>query len=152
MASSSSDPSVIRSIAVSIEDVVTALEVNHTGDQQAVLRVTPPFSGRMRARLHVDATSYTGETQPFHIPPGRLVEDPPPYPRPADTEDTLRTDPEEEYTVERHHERHTAAVAEWRDSVSETITDTVTVTVDETQQTLSVTTLGEFPKSTQSDE
>jgi len=147
----SSDPSVVRSIAVAVEDVVTALEMNHTSEKQAVLRLTPPFSGRMRARLHVDATSYTGETRPLHLPPERLVDDPPPYPRPADTEDELRNDPDEEYTVERHHEWHKNTVAEWRDAVSETITDTVTVTVDETPQTISVTTLGEFPESTQAD-
>lgn len=152
MASSSSDPSVVRSIAVTVEDVVTALEMNCTSEKQAVLRVTPPFSGRMRARLHVDATSYTAETEPIHIPPERLVENPPAYPRPADTEDALRNDPDEGYTVERHHEWHTNAVAEWRESVSETITGHVTVTVDETSQTVSVTTLGEVPKSTQNGE
>jgi hypothetical protein len=152
MSSPSSDPSVVKSIAVTVEDVIAALEMNHTSEKQAVLRVTPPFSGRMRARLHVDATSYETEAQPLHIPPERLVEAPPPYPRPADTEDALRNDPDETYTVDRHHERHTDAVAEWRDSVGKTITGHVTVTVDETQQTLSVTTLGEAPKSTQRDE
>jgi hypothetical protein len=151
MVSPASDPSVVRSIAVTVEDVVTALEMNHTSEKQAVLRITPPFSGRMRARLHVDTTSYTGETEPLHIPPERLVADPPPYPRPADTEDRLRNDPEEEYTVDRHHDVHTREVTAWRDAVSETITDQVTVTIDDTPQTVSVTTLGEFPKSSQND-
>jgi len=42
--------------------------------------------------------------QPLFIGPDRLVDDPPAYPRPADTEDELRADPDSSYTVERHHE------------------------------------------------
>lgn len=49
-----SDPTVIRSLAVTSGDVVAALEMNRTSDDHAALRVTPPFSARMRARLHVD--------------------------------------------------------------------------------------------------
>src|SRR6056297_3579117 len=48
----SDEPSAIRSVAVTRADVVTALESNLRSDGRTVLRVTPPFSGRMRARLH----------------------------------------------------------------------------------------------------
>lgn len=146
MAPSSSDPSVVRSVAVTVEDVVTALEMEQTSETPAVLRLTPPFSPRMRARLHADDTEYTGEVQPVHIPPHRLVEDQPAYPRPAETEDALRNDPDEEYTVERHHERHKEAVDEWREAVAAAITEQAVVTIDGEPQEVSVATLGDFPK------
>ena len=41
----SDDPTVIRSLAVTADDVVAALEANERRDAAAVLRVTPPFSG-----------------------------------------------------------------------------------------------------------
>lgn len=54
-----SDPAVVRSIAVTTGDVVAALELDRTSDDTATLRLTPPFSARMRARLHVDRTGQT---------------------------------------------------------------------------------------------
>lgn len=64
MPSEPSDPTVVRSLAVTTGDVVAALEVNRTSDDHATLRVTPPFSARMRARLHVDRSGgqQSGET------------------------------------------------------------------------------------------
>ncbi|MFC6874448.1 hypothetical protein [Halobellus marinus] len=46
------DPRRIRSLAVTTADVVDAFEASVRGGRELVLRVTPPFSGRMRARLH----------------------------------------------------------------------------------------------------
>ncbi|WP_256687274.1 hypothetical protein [Halococcus qingdaonensis] len=116
----------IRSIAVHREDVVTALEANRRGDSGAVLRVTPPFSGRMRARLHIEnADEYDATPAPIHILPSQLVADPLSYPTPDATEERLRNDADAEYTVERHHERHAAAVADWRESVADAIADSV---------------------------
>ncbi|GAA0258711.1 hypothetical protein [Halobaculum roseum] len=51
--SDDSDPAVIRQLAVTADDVLAALEARDRGRREAVLRITPPFSGRMRARLHV---------------------------------------------------------------------------------------------------
>jgi hypothetical protein len=117
----------IRSIAVHAEDVVTALEANRRGESRAVLRVTPPFSGRMRARLHVEQGSeYDTTPEPIHIAPSRLVADAPDYPTPDATEKRLRAS-ETDYTVERHHERHTAAVADWRETVAGAIAESVTL-------------------------
>jgi len=140
----SSDPTVIRSIAVTAEDVVSALEMNESSPEHAVLRVTPPFSGRMRARLHVEIDSeYDQQPAPLHVDPETLLADPPSYPRPADTEDELRNDPEETYTVDRHHERHREAVQEWRETVAATIRDRAELRIDEDDQEVSVTVLGE---------
>lgn len=128
MSPESSDPTVIRSVAVTVEDLVSALETNRTSTNRAVLRITPPFSGRMRARLHVELDGeYEQTPRPVHVDPGKLVENPPPYPRPADTEDELRSDPERTYSVERHHEYHTEAVEHWRESVTSTLKDRATI-------------------------
>jgi len=140
----SSDPTVIRSIAVTAEDVVSALELNQTSADTAVLRVTPPFSGRMRARLHVAAEAgYEQDPAPLHIDPDDLVDEPPPYPRPAETADALRADPAETYTVERHHDRHRQAVQGWRETVTRTVRDSILLDTPDGNCDVSVVVLGE---------
>lgn len=128
MAPAASDPTDIRSIAVSAEDVVAAVETARTSDRDAVLRITPPFSGRMRARLHVRLRDDETDTGAVHVDPEQLLTaDALAYPRPAETEDRLRADPETEYTVERHRERHEAAVEEWRAALTDHVRDRVTL-------------------------
>lgn len=128
MTGESGGPGAIRSLAVTGEDVVAAVETNRTTDREAVLRVTPPFSGRMRARLHVVSAPETGTPRPVHVDPEALLcPDVPPYPRPADTEDAIRADPDAEYTVERHREYHAEAVDAWREAVRGAIRDRATV-------------------------
>lgn len=141
----SGDPTDIRSIAVTRQDLVAALEMNRTSEQRAVLRLTPPFSGRMRARLHVEQSGdYTDEPEPIHVEPARLLaSDAPSYPRPGETEDELRADPDRQYTVERHHEYHTAAVAEWRTAVPEAVKERVSLSVPGGEHEVSVTLLGD---------
>jgi len=127
MDSESNDPRSIGALAVTADDIVAALEARHQHDRPVVLRVTPPFSGRMRARLHVvdgDPEAATGGERtvgmpsPLHVAPSALVDgDAPAYPRPAETEDDLRADPNAEYTVDRHHERHRERVASWRERI-----------------------------------
>ncbi|MBB6646491.1 hypothetical protein H5V44_09355 [Halobellus sp. MBLA0160] len=152
----------MRSLAVTESDVVDALEAAARGGREIVLRVTPPFSGRMRARLHdagaVDAegdsgTGYEGTTEPgdgrdapdaaaaVHVPPERFVEDPPAYPTVDDTEDELRGS-EAPYTRERHRERHQAAVAEWRDTVRRRLAEEVTLRTEKGPTTVAVAYLG----------
>ena len=122
---SAGDYRAIRSLAVHAEDVVTALEANERSDSGTVLRVTPPFSGRMRARIHVEHTGeYDTNPEPIHIAPSRLVGDVPAHPTPDATEERLRNS-DIEYTVERHHECHTAAVSDWRERVADTIVESV---------------------------
>jgi hypothetical protein len=137
----SSDPSVIRSIAVTTADVVAALETRLTGDKPAVLRVTPPFSGRMRARLHLDQVPTTDDPAPLHLPPQSLVANPPAYPEPDETERRLRSDPDRRYSVERHRELHTEAVQRWREQVPGSIRDRVSLETDSGPHEVAVSTL-----------
>ena len=75
-----SDPSRIRSLAVSREDVIDAFAYNRENPATAVLRVTPPFHGRMRARIHVsnELSAQTvwrdGATGSIHLEPESLLE------------------------------------------------------------------------------
>lgn len=114
------DPTAIRSIAVTVDDVVTALEATRRSDRRTVLRITPPFSARMRARIHRPDSDTTAA---IHLDPADLVVDPPPYPAPDDTADRLRA--ADEYTTDRHHDRHAAAVEEWRAAVRDAVVEAV---------------------------
>jgi len=159
--STASDPTVLRVVAVTVEDVVTALELNRTTPRYAVLRITPPYSGRMRARLHiadtggqpVDGDTDTAETTeagdsvaPIHLDPETLLDSSlPSYPRPPETEDELRTDPDERYTIERHHERHQEVVADWREDVVDAIRDETTIQTPTGPCDVEITALGELP-------
>jgi len=120
------DPSGLRSVAVSAQDLVAALEANESGDARTVLRVTPPFSGRMRARLHVVQGDADDET--LHIPPDTLLAaSAPPYPTPDETADELRVDDAATYSVDRHREYHERRVAEWRDRLLDHVVGSVTL-------------------------
>lgn len=138
----SDDPSVVRAITVTTDDVVTAVEARRNG-RPAVLRLTPPFSGRMRARLHVDKSGHGTDSKPVHVDPRDLLaEDAPTYPEPAETEDALRADPEERYSTERHRERHVEAVELWRESVRHWLVDETTIETADGPRTVEVRALG----------
>ena len=150
----STDPRRIESLAVTGSDVIDSLEAAARGDREIVLRVTPPFSGRMRARLHdADAVRASGnrgpagdgsdgaDAAPIHIPPTRLVADPPAYPTVDDTEDDLRAS-ETAYSRERHRQRHQAAVEAWRTAVRERLVEEVTLPTAAGPTTVSVAYLG----------
>jgi hypothetical protein len=134
----------VRSIAVHAEDVVSAIEANRSDGPRTVLRVTPPFDGRMRARLHVEHEGeYAGDDPvPIHVAPSRLVADPPARPTPDGTADRLRADSSAAYSVEAHHERHTAAVAAWREALAGSIVDSVTLDGADGPHRVGVTVLG----------
>lgn len=121
----SDDPADVRVLVVRAADVVTALEANRRREAGAVLRVTPPFSGRMRARLHrAGYEADYGDPEPLHLEPELFVADPPAFPHPDDTEDALRA--AGDYSVERHREAHGAAVDEWRETVRASLRESVT--------------------------
>jgi hypothetical protein len=133
---------VVRSLAVTAEDVVAALEAKRRRRAPAVLRVTPPFAGRMRARLHLAGGegSYEGPLEPLHLDPEHLVSDTPLFPNPDETEDRLRE--ADRYSVETHRDEHTKAVQQWRESVRDAIVDTVTVETSDGPHEVAVKRLG----------
>lgn len=127
-------PTHIRSIAVTGDDVVATLEARRRKGVPAVLRVTPPFAGRMRARLHLaggegNYQDYSETTAPIHLDPEQLVTAVPPFPDPDETEDRLRS--AGEYSVDTHRAEHEAAVQRWRETAKEAIVDAVTLELDE---------------------
>jgi len=118
------DPSVLRSLAVSAEDLLAAMEADARGGPRTVLRVTPPFSGRMRARLHVVQAADDEGT--VHISPRALLDDDaPPYPTPDETADELRSLPDRDYSVDRHREYHERQVEAWRAALLDHVVDSV---------------------------
>ena len=131
-------PERIRSIAVHREDVANALEATLRSDREVVLRATPPFSGRMRARLHRP----TGDdgSEAINLDPSALVADLPSYPDPDETADRLRA--AGEYTTERHHDRHAAAVEEWREAAREAVVDAVALPATDGPHRVEVNRLG----------
>lgn len=116
------DPRAISTVVVTLADVVAALEAALGTGRDAVLRITPPFSGRMRARLHVAGGegSYD-DPAPIHVDPRSLVEPVPDYPTANETADTLDSD--REINTDRHAAAHTERVAEWRQAVQENVVD-----------------------------
>lgn len=141
----SDDPTVIRVLAVHADDVVSALEANASRDARAVLRVTPPFNGRMRARLHLAGAEggYDTDPEPLHVEPERLVDDgAPAYPTPDRTEDELRSGPEGAYTPEAHRDYHADRVETWRERVREHLLEHATVETPAGSHEVRVATLG----------
>lgn len=139
----SSDPRTIRSIAVTAEDAVSAYEAGERSAADPVLRVTAPFNGRMRARLHLPSTESDGSGS-VHIPPGDLF-DPerlPAYPEPGDTEAEIRADPELSYSTELHHERHVERVRQWRESATNAFVESVEIDTPDGSHRVEVKVLG----------
>jgi hypothetical protein len=139
------DPTAVRRLVVRPDDLVAARQANVQGGGRAVLRVTPPFSGRMRARLHrsVGEDDPTPGPAPLTVRPAALLaDDAPEYPHPDETEDALRADPGEEYTRQRHRERHERAVESWRASLAEYVVDRVTLSTAAGPHEVAVSLLG----------
>ena len=139
-------PEGIRSIAVHRDDVANALEATLRSDREVVLRVTPPFSGRMRARLHALDAGGGDETggsdgddapAPVHIDPRTLVSDAPPYP---EVDDTAAAHPDAD--LETRRERHAANVEAWRETVRERVAASVEIEVDGEVLAVDVNALG----------
>jgi hypothetical protein len=125
-----SDPTRIRSLAVHREDVANALEATLRTDRRVVLRVTPPYAGRMRARIHavevVSEVDADGAGGPIHVDPADLVVDPPPYP---EVDETAAAFPDAD--VETRRERHAEAVEDWRAAVREAVGGSVEIPIGE---------------------
>lgn len=146
-------PDRIRSIAVHREDVASALEATLRSDREVVLRVTPPFSGRMRARLHaVDAgasdppgwKAASGEdgrdgdaSAPIHVDPRDLVAEVPPYP---EVDETAAAHPDAD--LETRRRLHEEAVESWRERVRDSVVGSIELAVDGDSRAVDVTALG----------
>lgn len=135
-------PERIRSIAVHRDDVANALEATLRSDREVVLRATPPFSGRMRARLHAldaggDGTDAGDGGGPIHVDPRDLVDDAPPYPEP---DETAAEYPDAD--LDDRRDRHAAAVEAWRERVRERIGSSVEIAVDGESRAVDVVALG----------
>ncbi|WP_253738574.1 hypothetical protein [Halohasta salina] len=139
----SDDPRAIRTVAVTVDDVVAALEANRSADRGAVLRITPPFSGRMRARIHAGGTAYDTDTdpEPIHLDPERLVDEVPDYP----TADETRSMPDDEAAadIDTRRQRHTERVEAWRETVRGRLAETVDIGTPAGDHTVRLIALGE---------
>ena len=129
------DPSAIRSIAVSRDDVVDAFVYGRENPGAAVLRVTPPFHGRMRARIHVYRADDTRVTGAVHVQPETLLEDETVANYPT-LEDEREDAPPDE--TERVRKRHAEAVDAWRERAREAIVETVALESADGPTTVSV--------------
>lgn len=118
------DPSAIRSLAVSPQDVVDAYAYTQENPGTAVLRVTPPFHGRMRARLHVYRVDDARMTGAVHVDPADLIDDDVTDAYPA-LEATLEDPAVDADETERLRQRHADAIDEWRDRAKDAIVDAV---------------------------
>lgn len=146
------DSTAVRSLAVTADDVVSAAEARRTG-RPVVLRATPPFHGRMRARLHVttpdraespdDGGAWTlVDPDAIHVDPWALFDaGTPPYPTPATTEDRLRAS-DRPFSTEAHHEYHATAVAAWRRAVRGHLRDELALSTDDGTRRVRVGRLG----------
>lgn len=138
--SESGDPDVVHTVVVTATDLVTALETGHRNEtRDVVLRMTAPFSGRMRARIHVRRGSASGDPAPICLEPEALVTDTcPAPPEPDDVEDALRADPSTTYSLDRHKERYRTALERWRAAVPDHVVDTVRLPATDREVTISI--------------
>ncbi|TQQ78964.1 hypothetical protein [Halonotius roseus] len=141
------DPTAIEYLVVTVADVVAALEATLGTGRETVLRITPPFSGRMRARLHVADTSESYEPpEPIHIDPRALVEPVPSYPTAAETAAEL--DDPEDINTDRHEVAHSERLTEWRETVRRSIADEATIETPAGSVSVTVQSLGGADDST----
>lgn len=139
------DPSTIRSIAVLPEDAADAFAYSQENPGEAVLRITPPFHGRMRARIHVYRIDDTQMTGAIHISPAELIEDDvlAAYPR-LEVEDGLEDGNEDEDRADtnRIQKQHADAVNAWQAQARDAIVDIVTIETEDGPRRVAVKPLG----------
>ncbi|SFB87291.1 hypothetical protein SAMN05444422_102502 [Halobiforma haloterrestris] len=133
------DPSAIQSIAISPDDAVDAYVYTRENPGEAVLRITPPFHGRMRARIHVYRVDDAHVTGAVHVSAAEVIED-----------DVLEEYPQlegelesvDDAEAERLRKRHAEAVEEWQERAAEAIVDAVALEVDGERREVEVKPLG----------
>ena len=135
-----SDPSRIRSLALSREDVIDAFAYNRENPATAVLRVTPPFHGRMRARLHVsnersaETVWRDGATGSIHIEPKSLLEQDvvDAYPVFEELYASMNKSEGNGGSVSEVHEHYERRLEEWRQVARNRVLDVVVLEGDGT--------------------
>lgn len=111
----------VRSIAVDPEAVVDAAVYSRENPGTAVLRVTPPFHGRMRARIHVFRDA-PGTDATYCRPPG-LLDDEILAAYPSLEDATAEPDGEEFDPDDRASRAR--VLEDWRDRAESAISDEV---------------------------
>lgn len=158
MADDQANVSAIRSIAVTGEDVVNAFIYTRENPGRGVVRIVPPFHGRMRARLHVYQLDDSPDTGAIHIEPKRLLEPDvvASYPSLERIEASYRdergiesgadgetgTDHEPGLDPERLRKRHADAIDSWRDDARTSIVSTITLEGTDGSHSVAVSVLG----------
>ena len=122
------DPTTIRSLALSPGDAASAYAYTQENPGDAVLRVTLPFHGRMRARIHVYQRDDTELTGAIHIPPASVIESDviEDYPRLEATLEEATSAASDE--IRKHH---ADAVEEWQARARESILEATTIDTDD---------------------
>jgi hypothetical protein len=137
------EPTDVVSVAVRVEEVATALETNLRSPERTVLRLTPPFAPRMRARLHRPSDGEYDDRagpRPIHVDPSLLVSSVPTYPEPDETAAEL--DAAGGYSAETHRERHLRAVDDWRSELADRLVDAVVLDTESGPHRVGVKRLG----------
>ncbi|OIB55947.1 hypothetical protein [Natrialba sp. SSL1] len=160
------DPAAIRSIAVSPADVVDAYAYTQENPGEAVLRITPPFHGRMRARIHVYRHDDAELTGAVHVRPANVLESDvlEAYPAfdevaagggpagegrsegGADDADNAENETDSAIATDtgsaNRRKRHAEAVEEWQAQAREAILESVQIDTENGQRTVDVKSLG----------
>ncbi|MFC4439030.1 MULTISPECIES: hypothetical protein [Natrialbaceae] len=133
------DPSAIRSIAVSPDDAVDAFVYGRENPGEAVLRVTPPFHGRMRARIHVYRVDDAHLTGAVHLSPDDVIEDDvlAAYPRLENALEDAAPDETEEV-----RKRHAERVGAWQERARKAIVETVALETADGSRRVDLKSLG----------
>ena len=121
------DPTAIRSLAVSASDVVDAFVYSRENPGTAVLRATPPFHGRMRARLHVYHQDDARLTGAVHVPAAALLPDGVVAAYPTAEEVADEVDGEDPATI---RDRRGQAIGEWREQATTELVEAVLLDAD----------------------
>ncbi|QLG48435.1 hypothetical protein [Natrinema halophilum] len=137
------DPTAIRSVALSPEDAADAYVYSRENPGDAVLRVTPPFHGRMRARIHVYRVDDTELTGAVHLSPGDVIADEVVAAYPGlETELADSVEDDTPDGADEIRKRHAEAVAEWQDRARESIVDVITLETDDGPREVDVKRIG----------
>ncbi|MCU4751544.1 hypothetical protein OB919_06060 [Halobacteria archaeon AArc-curdl1] len=124
------DPRVIRSIAVTADDVLDAFVYTRENPATAVLRVTPPFHGRMRARIHVFQIDDSSVTGALHLEPARLLEDEVVAAYPSLEPGAAMDESEGTNEGATKFEHYADAVDDWRTGARSAIIDSISLDED----------------------